>query len=108
MNCPAITIVCGSLVYRTRERMRDGARVRIVLGMVRTMYCEPHMLNFGKELEKRSYVGVAQFAANIGVRIVLYALYRAREGDCLELFRKPRMWRAWSVTGTDRRVAWQA
>ena len=60
-----------------------------MLYMVRTMYCEPHMLNFGKESEKRSYMGVAQFAANIGVRIGLYALHRAREGDCLELFRKP-------------------
>ena len=60
-----------------------------MLYMVRTMYGEPHMLNFGEESEKRSYVGVAEFAANIGVRIGLYALHRAREGDCLELFRKP-------------------
>ena len=89
LNCPTITIVCGSLVYRTRVRVSDGARIRTVLDMVRSMYCTPHMLNFGKELKKWLYVGVVQFAAKIGARVGVDTLHRTREGDCLELFWEP-------------------
>ena len=89
MNCPAITIVCGSLIYRTRVRVSDGARICTVLDMVRSIYCEPHMLNFGEELKKWLYVGVAQFAATIGARVGVYTLHRTREGDCRELFWEP-------------------